>query len=140
MKGAELAQMMRMSRLNAMSNWREYYDSATTEADEEIDGKPCYRVAMMPKGEAKAELVWFEKDSGLVAQSRILLQSPTGEMTVESRPSDYRVVSGLKLAHKQIQTAGTAQIRTTMEKIEINVEIPAARFEPPAEVKALMKK
>lgn len=140
MEGPELAQMTRMSRLNAMSNWREYYESATTEAAEDVDGKPCYRVAMVPKGDTKAELIWFDKESGLVAQSRMTLQSPAGEMMMESRPSDYREVGGLKLAHKLVQAVGPTQVRTIMEKIEINVEIPASQFEPPAEVKALMNK
>jgi len=47
-KGAERSMMLRLNDIRAAADWRKYYYGATTEAEETIEGQPCYRVISKP--------------------------------------------------------------------------------------------
>ena len=119
-------------------NWKKYYKSIETTGIENVDGKPCYRVVLTPL-EGKPEMELYEKSSGLLLKESGLIASPMGEVPVETLVSDYRKEGALLMPHKLKQGVIGQQFEITVDTIKFNVDIPSARFEPPADVKALIK-
>jgi zinc protease len=120
-------------------DWRRYYKSVETVGSEDVDGKPCYKVVMMPI-EGKPETGYYEKSSGLLVKETMVVATPMGDVPVESNLSDYRKEGQLLVPHKLKQSAVGQQFQITIESVKVNAGIPKERFDPPAEVKALLKK
>jgi hypothetical protein len=139
LEGDELKQNLHMTRFNSALTWRDAYSSAVNEAEESIDGKTCYRLVLTPKSGGTPEVGWYDKDSGLIVRTRITLKTPMGELAMDTDLSDFRAVSGVKFPFAISQKVGPQAIRTTIEDIQVNADIPASQFDPPAEIQKLMK-
>lgn len=137
-EGDEKAEALLQGKHNADSQWRDLYTSAETKGVESVDGKECYKVVVTPKS-GKPQTRWYDKQSGLLLKMVMTSRSPMGEIEVESFLSDYRKEGELLLPHKISNKMAGQEIAMTIDKVEQNVEIPKDRFEPPAEVKALIK-
>src|SRR5436305_1944021 len=74
------------------------------------------------------------------AHGDIATQSPMGEIAVESLMSDYRKEGDLITPHKMVMKAAGQDLAMNIDKIEYNPDLPKDKFDPPAEVKALMNK
>ncbi len=119
-------------------NWKKYYKSLETTGIEDVGGKACYRVVLTPL-EGKPEMELYEKSTGLLLKESGLIASPMGEVPVETLVSDYRKEGALLMPHKLKQGVIGQQFEITIEAIKINVDLPNTRFDPPADVKALIK-
>jgi Protein of unknown function (DUF620) len=137
-EGDEKAEALLQGKHGADAQWRDLYTSAETKAVESVDGKECYKVVVTPKS-GKPQTRWYDKQSGLLLKMAMTSKSPMGEIEVESLLGDYRKEGELLLPHKITNKMAGQEIGMTIDKVEQNVEIPKDRFEPPAEVKALMK-
>jgi outer membrane lipoprotein-sorting protein len=137
--GDEKAESLRQGRHNADVNWRDLYKSATTAGSEEVDGKDCYKVEMVSK-DGKPSTRWYDKKTGLLVKMTATSKSPMGEMTAELFPQDYRKEGDLLMPHKIVTKIAGQEMTMAIDKVEQNVEIPKEKLEPPAEVKALIKK
>lgn len=81
----------------------------------------------------------FARSSGLLLEMRAKSATPQGEIETVTRMSDYKPVGGVMMAHKlTIDAMGMKQAITFTESVA--GPVPASAFEPPAEVKALIKK
>jgi len=71
---------------------------------------------------------------------RVLLPvtTPEGSVTVEQNFSDYRDEGGVLAPHTITQKLPNLDIVVKIENVKRNVDIPADRFNLPAEIKALM--
>jgi Protein of unknown function (DUF620) len=137
--GEEKDETLRQARQNADAEWRELYTKAETKGVETVDGKDCYKVELTPKT-GKPQTRCFDKSSGLLVKITMTSKSPMGEITVDSFPSDYRKEGDLLVPHKVMTKLAGQEMGMTIEKVEHNPTIPADKFDPPAEVKALMNK
>ena len=118
----------------------EYYTSVQTKSVEDVNGKPAYKVVFTPK-EGNPETRYYDKDSGLLVKAEQVVPSPMGQIPTMSLPTDYRDVGGVKIPHKVEETiAGQVKIMATVDKIEHNADVPAEKFQLPADVKALVDK
>jgi zinc protease len=138
-EGEEKAEALLQGKHGADAQWRDLYTSAQTTALETVDGKECYKVVLTPKS-GKPQTRWYDKNSGLLIKMAMTSKSPMGEIAVESLLSDYKKEGDLLLPHKVVTKLAGQEMGMTIDKIEQNVEIPKEKFEPPAEVKALMNK
>jgi hypothetical protein len=120
-------------------NWKRYYKSVETTGAETVDGKPCYKVVLTPLS-GKPETEFYDQASGLLIKASAVVATPMGEVPVETALSDYRPEGKLLMPHKLKQGAIGQQFEITVDEIKFNVEMPKDRFEPPADVKALLKK
>jgi hypothetical protein len=120
-------------------NWKRYYKSVETTGAETVDGKPCYKVVLTPLS-GKPETEFYDQASGLLIKASAVVATPMGEVPVETALSDYRLEGKLLMPHKLKQGAIGQQFEITVDEIKFNVEMPKDRFEPPADVKALLKK
>lgn len=138
-EGDEKADALRQGRYNSDVRWRELYKSVETKGVETVDGKDCYKVLLTAK-DGKEQTRWYDKSSGLLVKMAMTSRSPMGEIPVEIFPSDYRKEGELLVPHKVSSKVAGQEITMTIDKVEQNVEIPKEKLEPPADVKALIKK
>jgi len=137
--GVEKAQALRAGTFNNPLHWRELYPKVETTGTETIDGELCYKVVMTPK-DGNAETKYFQKKSGLAVKTTIVSVSPMGETPIETLASDYKSFNGVLEPTKITTKAAQMEFTITMQDVKANQSLPADRFDPPAEVKALLNK
>jgi zinc protease len=138
-EGNEKAQAMRSARFNAELNWRDSYKTAETKGVESVEGKDCYKVVLTPE-EGSAVTRFYDKESGLLLKESATMQSPMGEVQVDSYASDYRKEGDILLAHKLKQSFAGQEFTVSIDSVKFNPEIAKDRFELPDEIKALVNK
>jgi hypothetical protein len=137
-EGEERVQFMRGVEFDVITRWREFYEKAECVGVENVNEKPAYKVVITPK-EGDPETWYLDKESGLTIRVDITVQSPMGEVPVQSFHSDYREVDGIRMPHKVEATVmGQARVMT-IESVEHNSEIPDDRFALPAEIRELLE-
>jgi hypothetical protein len=138
--GPEKAQREREGTFNALLHWRELYDKVECVGKEQVDDRSCYKVVLTPTV-GPPETVFFDRKNGFPIKTEIVRKTPQGDLPIQERLEDYRQVDGVWLPYKlirQVTAMGQTQTITyTWESIEHNVDIPADRFDLPAEIKEL---
>jgi len=137
--GAEKAAFLRGMRFNADYDYADLFKSMTTTGVDKIDGRPVFVVDLVTTDGAK-ETRLFDQESGLLVGMRTTTNSPMGEIASETVLSDYRDVGGVKMPFKMVVKAMQNEMVTMIEKAELDVPIPAERFNLPDDVKALLAK
>jgi len=137
--GEEKVQTLRQSRFNEPIHWREMFTKAETIGVETVDGDECYKVLLTPT-EGRPETQFYSKKTGLAVKTQTKAVTQMGEMEVEATVSDYKVFGGVKIPTKTVQKAAGQEFVVTLDNVKINESLPADRFEPPAEIKALLSK
>jgi len=137
--GEEKTQALREAMFNAQLNWRQVYSKVETTGVETIDGEECYRVVLTPET-GKPETQYFQKKSGLAVKMTMTLVNQMGEVPAEVMISDYKEFGGVMIPTRQVNKAAGQEFVTTIQSVSVNEEIPPERFEPPAEIKALLNK
>jgi hypothetical protein len=137
--GEEKAQSLRESTFNGALNWRTVYTKVETVGVETIDGEECYKVVETP-ADGKPVTSYFQKKSGLLVKRSQVAVQQGNEIPVEVIVSDYKDFGGILEPTKMIQKAAGMEITMTVQNVKANEAIPADKFDPPAEIKALLKK
>ena len=137
--GAERDDALRDAIFDRMAHWKDHLKSAECTGTADVNGKPAYRVVATPKA-GSAQTLHFDKESGLVVRTESTVNTAAGPVTVVAEPGDFRKVDGILMAFSSRMDVMGQQRVVTVEKVEQNVELPADRFTPPAEIKALIKK
>ena len=135
-EGDERASALRHDALNADTRWREFYKKAELAGAEDVGGKACYKVVLTPN-DGGPETRYYDKSSNLLVKVVLPITTPEGAATVEINLSDYRDEGGILVPHTIAQTIPNADILVKIESVKQNPEIPAGRFDLPAEIKAL---
>jgi outer membrane lipoprotein-sorting protein len=138
-EGDEKAESLLQGKFNSELNWRDLFKSAETTGLETVDGKDCYKVVLTPKA-GPPMTKWFAKDSGLLMKMAMTSKTPMGEIQSDSAYSDYRKEGDVLVPHKVVTHVATMELVMTVDSVQTNTEIPKDKFDPPAEVKALMNK
>lgn len=113
------------------------YESMTTVELSEFDGRPCYKVRLVRKN-APEEFEFYDAKTGLKAGRIATRESPMGTITVTSIEADYKKFGNLLLATPvKVSMMGVQQI-ITIDSVEYDT-VPPSVFEPPADIKALIK-
>ena len=137
-KGEERALAIRRATFND-AKWRDVYKSAECQGEEEVDGKPCYKVKLTtPEGHEST--CWYDKKNHLLVRQTSKEKSASGEIEQESQVSDYKKVDGILQPYKLVLKVSGQEIVMTLDKIEHNVDMPADRFALPDEIKKLKEK
>jgi outer membrane lipoprotein-sorting protein len=63
-----------------------------------------------------------------------------GDVPVEILASDYKNIAGVTIPTKITQKFAGQEFSITIQDVKANQQIPEDRFEPPAEIKALLNK
>jgi hypothetical protein len=135
LEGDEKAAAKRAATLALITSWREVYKEARTVGEADVDGKPAWKVDMMPK-EGKPESFFFDKDSGLLVRISAVVSSALGDIATEATMSDFRKVDGILTPFAISEKAMSQNIVMRFEKIAYNAEIPNDRFDLPESLKS----
>ncbi|MGD1097441.1 MAG: hypothetical protein ABSB35_36325, partial [Bryobacteraceae bacterium] len=139
LSGEEKAQALRENTFNAELNWRKIYSKVETTGVETVDGEECYKLVLTPK-EGRPETTYYQKSTGLAVKMNTTLVSTMGELPVEATMGDYREFGGVLVATRITQKAAGTEVTRTIQTMKVNEEIPAGRFDLPADIKALLDK
>ena len=135
--GEEKAQALRDAHFNAPVHWRELYPKAETTGVERVDDEDCYKVLLTP-AQGNPVTMYFGKKSGFMRKTTVVAASQFGDLAAELLASDYRDFGGVLMPVKRTEKAAGQEFTITINDVKVNQEIPAERFELPAEVKALL--
>ncbi len=136
--GIEKMQALRSAEFRGELNWRKLFRTAELAGEEDVNGKPGYKVVLT--AEDGAQTRYFDKATNLLIKMAMTVKSPMGNVPAETYLEDYRAENGILSSHKRTQRAAGQEIVITFESIRYNVDIPKDRFEIPAAVKALLAK
>jgi hypothetical protein len=138
-QGEEKAMALRAANSEAkFLDWKRLFKSVETVGVEDVDGKPCYKVLFTPLV-GKPETEYYEKVSGLLVKELATVTMPMGEVPVSMTIGGYRNEGGILMPHSLQQNLAGQKIDITIESVVINPEFPPKRFDPPADVRALVK-
>jgi len=136
-EGEERTQALRSNALHAEARWRDFFKKAELAGTEDVDGKPCYKVALTPN-EGGPETHYYDKANNLLVKMVLPVSTPQGAATAEIGLSDYRAEGGIRVPHTITQKVPGAEILVKITEVQENPDIPASRFDLPAEIKALL--
>ncbi len=137
--GEEKAQSVREAMFNAPLYWKKMYTKAETTGIEKIEGEDCYKV-VMTTAEGKPETMYYQKKSGLMVKTVLTAATQMGDIPVEGIVSEYKNFDGVLMPTHMVQKFGGQEIALTIETVKTNPEIPADRFDPPADIKTILDK
>ena len=135
-EGKELAAMMREATFNADLYWKDLYSKVETVELAEVDGKAAYKLVLTTPEET-SQTRYYDQATGLLLRTEMVADTNMGSIPVEIMVADYRDVEGIKVPFKNVSKMMGMEQVLTIEKIEVNVAIPAERFAIPAEIEAL---
>jgi outer membrane lipoprotein-sorting protein len=118
--------------------WREKYTKAETLGTETVEGEECYKVLVTAKT-GMPMTCYYSKESGFLVRQDIKIESPMGEFQVEVIAKNYKKIGDIMMSHQAINRMAGQTMTMTFTDVKFNVDIPKSTFEPPAEVKALLK-
>lgn len=127
--GMEKRMALQRTRLDAFTSWKELWQKAETVAEETVGGEPCHKVVLTP-ADGSPVAGWFGTKTGMLLKMEVPV--PQMGSTVTIKPSDFRPVDGVMMAHR-VDQEGPMPITIEYTKIRFNVDdIPAGRFDLPA--------
>jgi hypothetical protein len=136
LEGEEREFALRAIMFNPDLHWKEMYEKVETVGVEKVGDADCYKVLRTPKS-GPAETAYFDKNTHLLTRVDVTMKTGMGDLPMEGYMSDYKEVDGVKVPHNITQKMAGMEQKVVYSKIDYNVDIPASRFELPAEIKAL---
>jgi len=136
--GEERAMALREARFNGMLHWREMYADARTVGIDTVESRPCHKILLTPV-EGSPETQYYDMETGLLRKAEMTITGEMGTIPVVAYADDYREVDGVQIRSRQV-VMGIQEMLFVTERVEHNVEIPEGRFEPPAEIRALLER
>jgi len=137
--GVEKEDALRDASFNSSLLWRKLYAKAETVGTEKVGDHECYKVMLTPK-EGKPITHFFDKKSGLLVKTATTRTTQLGDISAEIFADDYKKDGDIIAPHKLTNKFAGQEIQITVQSMEYNVDLPMDRFEPPDDIKALMKK
>ena len=92
---------------------------------------------MLTPRDGQPETRYYDKTSGLLVRTSMIMKTEMGEIPAESSVSDYRKVDGVLMPFLVKQKVLGQEFTVTLQSVKNNVEIPKERFALPEDVKAL---
>ena len=137
MAGPEAAMLAAQADFFADLHDLAQFSALETLADTTFEGRPVFPVRLQrATGEVVVE--FFDRETGLSAGSRVVVQGPQGEMEVLGILADYRRFGPVQLPTRRIQR--TAMLETVLTIRDVAFDgVSAADVSPPASVQALIR-
>jgi hypothetical protein len=137
-EGQEKADALRDATFDAMASWRDLYAKAELAGVDTVGGKVCDKVVLTP-ATGRPRTAYFDRASGLIQRYDASVESPAGTVAVQTLIGDYRKEGALLMPHRT-ETKAMGQKRVmTVDSMAVIVDLPAGRFDPPAEVSKLLE-
>jgi outer membrane lipoprotein-sorting protein len=136
-QGEERAAMLLFSHFDE-SELLDLYEKVECVGEEKVEGEACYKVVCTPK-DAPPFTTYYSQASGLPVKAVVTFPHQFGKIEIENLTSDYKEVDGILLPHHTVEKAMSVESHATLTSYKHNVKLPDDRFDPPAEIKALLE-
>ena len=113
------------------------YASMKTVEKTTFEGRPCYKVSLIRK-DGSEDIEFYDTETGLLAGGTKTRESQMGSVTITFVQSDYKKFGDLLVATTMKQTAMSVDQLLKITSVEFD-NVPPSTFEPPAQIKALIK-
>jgi hypothetical protein len=113
------------------------YLSIKTVEKTTFQGRPCYKLSLVKK-DGSEDFDFYDVETGLKAGAILTRESQMGPMSVTQVTSDYKKFGGLLVPTTLKQTAMGVDQVLKLATVEFDT-VPPEMFEPPAQIKALLK-
>ncbi|MEO1338823.1 MAG: hypothetical protein AAFV29_24485 [Myxococcota bacterium] len=114
------------------SDFRERYAVRSYVGIESIDGRACYRLKLIARGQEDYPIDrWFDVKSGVLIQETTGRSSEGLRLPITVRFDDYRRIDGFLIPFQQVSTFGPYDIELTTTAVRTNVALSRERFVPP---------
>jgi hypothetical protein len=113
------------------------YVSMKTVEETTFDGRACYKVSLVRK-DGSEDFDFYDAATGLKAGAMVTRESQMGPTSVTQTTADYKKFGGLLLPTTLKQTAMGIEQVLKLTSIEFD-NVPPTMFDPPAQIKALLK-
>ena len=117
-RGADRDEALRSSRMLEEADWHTLYPKSRVEAVEPVNGRPCYKVLLLPSAEQKTE--WFDVTTGLLARRASVALVSSGATPVSYTVEGWRVQDGLKQPVTMLALRGDLQYRVSVLGVAYN--------------------
>lgn len=134
----EASSAQRQAAFDAQINPGKYYETMETVAKKDFNGESAYEVKLTAK-DGSSVTQYYAVESGLMLGQTSKQVTQMGEVESTVKLGDYREVGGMKFPFKttiEMPALGMTQ-ELKITSVEVNVEIDAAEFAMPAEIKQL---
>jgi hypothetical protein len=129
--GAELAAVVRMSDMHIAIKTRQLYSKLEFKGKEKVGDHETYVILATPQ-EGAPVTMYFDTQTGLIARTDLILETPEGRIPVEILAEDYREVDGIKMAFTALQKTPMASGVIKLTEVKHNVAIDDSKFNKPA--------
>jgi hypothetical protein len=113
------------------------YASITTVEKTDFEGRPCYKLKLVRKNGGE-DFEFYDVETGLKAGHIATRETPMGTITATSVETDYKKFGNLLLPTTVKNSMMGMQQVITIASVEYDT-VPPNAFEPPTEIKALIK-
>lgn len=128
-RGADRDLALAGARMLEEADWRSLYPQSRVEGTEQIGGRTCYKLVLLPSADNRVE--WFDAETGLLAR-RLASDSV---YTVET----WRVQDGLKQPASLLVESGDLRYRLSILRVAYNVANHADAFRYPEPVETYLR-
>ncbi len=145
LEGLERAAVIRDSTQDRFAQWRELFQQAQYEGEEEIGGKKCAKIVLTfrpldPEVKESPVTVYLDPSTGLIMQYTTELIGPQRLVQVTAVLDDYQQASGVSLARKMTLKVADREQEIKVINVECNTQIPDSIFVLPKEIQELLVK
>jgi hypothetical protein len=113
------------------------YPTVKTVEKTTFEGRPCYKV-QLSRIDGSNDFDFYDAETGLRAGSITTRESPMGTLTVTSVVGDYKKFDNMMMSTSLSQKVMGVEQKITVTSVEFD-KVEPAKFEPPAQIKALIK-
>lgn len=113
------------------------YSKTEYSGEETIAGKVYQKVTLTPKL-GKPEVQYFDKTSGLLRRTKMILPSPMGEVPIVMLIEEYKTVDGIVTPVKLLNQMGPMEMEMSFSTVKFNEKLPETLFALPPEIQALV--
>lgn len=137
LQGRELEDLKEEADFHGDLSYDTRFSSMKTVERTEFDGRPCYKLLLVRRNGLE-ETHYYDVSTGLRAGTSATRETAMGSMPLTTVESDYRQFGRARYPTKLATTMMGTQMIITIAEVEFDKVDPAV-FEPPAEIKALIK-
>ena len=113
------------------------YAKSEYSGEETIAGKVFQKVTMTPKI-GKPEVQYYDKATGLLGRSKVVLPSPMGDVPITILVEDYKMFEGVVTPVRITNQMGAVEMEIAFSSVKFNEKLPESLFVLPPEIQALV--
>ncbi len=136
LEGKEAEQIIREGAIFLVADWETHFEKAETVDAREVDGRGLVDVKLTSRLGEEVTMS-FGADDNLLARMSFEQITPTGTVPVTAVFDDYRIVDGVKFAHKSTLEIALGAVTQTYDKVVVNEPVDETKFAFPGSAGAV---